>query len=115
MAERSQQTEKATPRRLEKARKEGRFATARDFVAGIQFLIFVSIAAAWSARMLGSLQEIAIVSLRWAFRSDLTPQCIISLIAWLLWKLIVGLAILGATMMGATIAATMLVTRFGVS
>ena len=57
MADKSQQTEKATPRRLEKARKEGRFVSAREFVAGVQFLIFVSIAAAWSLRMMGSLQE----------------------------------------------------------
>jgi len=109
------QTEKATPRRLLKAREEGRFASARDFVAGAQFLIFVSIAAAWSARMVGSLQEITLVSLRWAFRSGLTPQGIVSLAAWLLGKLLAGLAILGAAMMAATIAATMLVTRFGVS
>ena len=48
MADKSQQTEKATPRRLEKARNDGRFVSARDFVAGVQFLIFVSIIAAWS-------------------------------------------------------------------
>ena len=99
MPDRSQQTEKATPRHLDKARKEGRFALARDFVAGIQFLIFVSIAAAWSAHMMSSLREITQVSLRWAFRSGLTPQGIISLAAWLLGKLIVNIAILGAAMM----------------
>ena len=115
MPDRSQQTEKATPRHLDKARKEGRFASARDFVAGVQFLIFVWIAAAWSARMMGSLQEITRVSLRWAFRSGLTPQGIISLADWLLGRLIAGLAILGAVLMGSTIVATMLVTRFGLS
>jgi flagellar biosynthetic protein FlhB len=115
MPDRSQQTEKATPRHLDKARKEGRFASARDFVAGVQFLIFVSIAATWSAHMMGNLQDVTRVSLRWAFRSGLTPQGIISLASWLLGRLLVGLALLGAVMMGATIVATMLVTRLGLS
>ncbi len=65
--------------------------------------------------MLGSLREVMLVSLRWAFRSGLTPQGIISLAVWLLEKLIVGLAMLGATMMCATIVATLMVTRLGLS
>jgi flagellar biosynthetic protein FlhB len=56
-----------------------------------------------------------LVSLRWAFRSGLTPQGIVALVAWLLWKLIVGIAVLGGVLTGTTIAATMLVTRFGFS
>ena len=45
----------------------------------------------------------------------MTPQGIISLADWLLGRLIAGLAILGAVLMGSTIVATMLVTRFGLS
>jgi flagellar biosynthesis protein FlhB len=41
MADRSQQTEKATPRRIEKAREEGRFPSARELVGAVQFLVFV--------------------------------------------------------------------------
>jgi flagellar biosynthetic protein FlhB len=115
MPDRSEQTEQATPRHLDKARKEGQFASARDFVAGVQFLIFVSIVAAWSARMLGNLREIMLVSLRWAFRADLTPQGILALAGWLILKLIAGLAILGVVLTGSTVAATLLVTRFGFS
>ena len=115
MPDRSEQTEKATPRHLQKARSEGQFASARDFVAGVQFLVFVSILAAWSARMIASLREMMLISLRWAFRADLTPQGIVALTCWLITKLILGLALLGAVLTGATVAATLLVTRFGFS
>ena len=47
MADQSQQTEKATPRRLEQARKEGNFPAAREFVAAIQFFAFVTLGASW--------------------------------------------------------------------
>src|SRR5262245_60018835 len=36
-----QRTEQPTPRRLEKARKEGQFAASKEFVSGLVFLSFV--------------------------------------------------------------------------
>jgi len=115
MPDRSQQTEKATPRRLDKARKEGRFVTARDFVAGVQFLAFVAVAAAWSVRMMGSFRDVMHVSLGLAFRRGLTPQAIVALASWLLGRVLTGIGILGAVLMAATLAAQFLVTRFGLS
>ena len=115
MPDKSQQTEKATARRLQKAREDGRFISAREFVAGVQFLIFVSIAAAWSLRMMSSLQDILHVSLRWAFRAGLTPQGTMGLIQWLLTRTLTGLALLGGVLIAATVATQFLVTRFGLS
>jgi flagellar biosynthetic protein FlhB len=115
MADKSQQTEKATPRRIEKARKEGKFVAARDFVAGVQFLVFVSMVAAWSALMMGSLKEVLYVSLGWAFRGGLTPQALITLTSWLVSKVLAGMAILGGVLVLATVATQFLVTRFGLS
>jgi len=115
MPDKSQQTEKATPRRLEKARKDGKFVSARDFVAGVQFLIFVSIVAAWSASMLGNLKDIMRVSLRWAFRGGLTAEDIMPLTSWLLGRILAGMAVLGGVLVLGTIAAQFLVTGFGVS
>lgn len=43
MADQSQKTEKATPRRIQKARDEGHFPTARQFVASLQFLVAVAL------------------------------------------------------------------------
>jgi flagellar biosynthetic protein FlhB len=47
MADSGQRTEKPSARRLEKARKEGRVASSRDFVAAIQFLAVVVLIASW--------------------------------------------------------------------
>ena len=47
MADRSRQTEKPTPRRLEKARQKGRFLSAREMVSAVQFLAFVAVLAWW--------------------------------------------------------------------
>ena len=43
----SSKTEKPTGRRLEKARKEGQFASSRELVAAGQFLVFLAILQAW--------------------------------------------------------------------
>jgi len=115
MPDKSQQTEKATPRRLEKARKDGKFVSARDFVAGVQFLIFVSIVAAWSASMLGNLKDIMRVSLRWAFRGGLTAGDMMPLTSWLLGRILAGMVVLGGVLVLGTLAAQFLVTGFGVS
>jgi len=115
MADKSQQTEKATPRKLNKAREEGRFVSAREFVAGVQFLVFVSIAAAWSLRMMSSLQDVMHVSLRWAFRSGLTPEGVMALVQWLVTRVLAGIALLGGILVVATVACQFLVTRFGFS
>ena len=41
MADKSRQTEKPTPRKLEKARQEGQFPVSKEFVNGVQFLVFI--------------------------------------------------------------------------
>lgn len=47
MSDRSQRTEKPTERRIDKSRREGRFASSREFVAGVQFLLVVWAAGVW--------------------------------------------------------------------
>lgn len=54
MSDKSQKTEKPTARRQEKARKEGQFPTAKDFVSAVQFLAFVAMLAWWG--VVGSLK-----------------------------------------------------------
>ena len=47
-------TEPATQRRMEKAREEGQFPSAREFVGALQFMVFLALlgagGAAWFAR-----------------------------------------------------------------
>ena len=43
MADRSSQTEQPTQRRLEKARKEGQYPSAKEFVSALQFMVFLTL------------------------------------------------------------------------
>lgn len=47
MSDRSRRTEKPTQRRTDASRREGRFASSREFVAGVQFLLVVWAAGVW--------------------------------------------------------------------
>ena len=53
MADQSK-TEQPTQRRLEKAREEGQFPSAKEFVGALQFMVFLALlgmgGAAWFAR-----------------------------------------------------------------
>ncbi len=49
MANKDQKTEQATPRRLQKAREEGTFPSARIFVGALQFLAFVAMLRSWGS------------------------------------------------------------------
>src|SRR6516164_5492068 len=49
MADQAQRTEKPTPRRLEKARREGRFAVSRELVSAVQFAVFAA-CLSWGVR-----------------------------------------------------------------
>ena len=49
MADQSGKTEQPTQRRLKKAREEGQFPAAREFVAALQFLVFLCLLGAGGA------------------------------------------------------------------
>ena len=57
MADKHQKTEKPTPRRLQKAREEGNFPTARLFVSALQFLSFVALLHAWGPGWIESIRK----------------------------------------------------------
>jgi flagellar biosynthetic protein FlhB len=67
MADHSQQTEKATPHRLKKAREKGDFPSAREFVAAFQFLGLVIAGAAWFPEWFGDVESAVRTGLRAAF------------------------------------------------
>jgi len=67
MADRSQQTEKATPHRLKKAREKGDFPAAREFVAAFQFLGLVILGGACFPAWFGSVENAIRIGLRAAF------------------------------------------------
>lgn len=115
MADKHQKTEKPTPRRLQKAREEGNFPTARLFVSALQFLSFVGLLHAWG----GSWIENIRVNMAALFEHSLDPDMgqmeIVNLSLNLLKATLIPLATLGGTILAITLAAQLAVTRLGVS
>jgi len=115
MADKSGQTEKPTQRRLEKARKEGQYPSAREFVAALQFMVFLGLLGAGGARWFAQFRQ----TTRWlftlAFTGGLAAQEL-SHIAWqIFWKHFLPLAMGGVAVAAATLAIRLVTTRFGLS
>jgi flagellar biosynthesis protein FlhB len=115
MADRSGKTEPATPRRLEKAREEGQFPSAKEFVAALQFMVFLGLLGAGGARWFAQFRA----TTRWlferAFGGELRPADL-TLIAWrVFWQNFLPLVLGAFAVAAATLALRLLTTRFGLS
>src|SRR5579862_8494686 len=75
-----ERTEKATPRRLLKARREGQVASSRDFVSGLQFAVFSLLLVETGPRLLSGLKQATRLLIAQAFRADLGPAGLIDLL-----------------------------------
>jgi flagellar biosynthetic protein FlhB len=115
MADRSGKTEQATPRRLEKARREGQFPSAKEFVAALQFLTFVALASAMGARWLAGFRESARSMLRLAFSAELTPRTLTSIARQIFWSDLLPLLAGGLAVAVATVGVRLVTTQFGFS
>jgi flagellar biosynthetic protein FlhB len=103
-------TEKPTKRRLDKARREGRFPVSRELVSAVQFAAFVTLLGVWSGSALQGLQDITRKLLESAFRLELTPHAVVALYRHLLTA--IGAPSLLA---GASLTAVMLAAHIGAS
>ena len=115
MADRGQQTEKPTPRRLEKARREGRFPVSRDLVSAVQFLAFVLLLAALGGEWFGQLRGSTRLGLAQAFRSELGAGDFVALVRQMLYRSFLPLALGGGVLLGITLAAQLGSTRMGLA
>ena len=115
MADRSEQTEAATERRLKKAREEGQFPEAREFVAALQFLTFAAVLRIGGARWLGSLRQTARMLFEAAYARELTAEDLTSLAWRVFWIDALPLALGGLAVVAATLGFRLLTTRFGLS
>jgi flagellar biosynthesis protein FlhB len=110
MPDKSEQTEKATPHRLKKAREEGRFPAAKDLVAAIQFAAFVAWLSysgdAWISQVKTALR----ILFASAFRRDLDTQAIGVLLGQTVERCFLPLAPLAGTLLGITLGTQLLVT-----
>jgi flagellar biosynthetic protein FlhB len=99
MADRSQQTEKATPHRLKKAREKGDFPASREFVAAFQFLGLVIVGAAWFPAWFGQVENAVRIGLRAAFFRDADVAGIFTAMSR---EALAPLAAMGAVLMALT-------------
>ncbi len=113
MSEKSLKTEQPTQRRIEKAREEGQFASARQFVGSLQFLAFLLLLTAGVAGWIESLRANSRYVILRAFHSD--GGDLAGICTGLFWNLCTPLLAGGAILALVTIAAQLAVTRLGVS
>jgi flagellar biosynthetic protein FlhB len=115
VSESDQRTEKATPQRLKKAREEGKYPTSKEFVAGVQFAVFVGIlvwaAGSWSGSLLRGTRSM----IRAAFNSEFSAGSLsrMTLGAASLW--LMPLAFAGLALVATAVLAQMGVTGFGLA
>ena len=108
-------TEQPTQRRLEKAREEGQFPSAREFVGALQFMVFLALLGAFGATWFAQFRATARSLFQMAFTPELRPEDLTH-IAWqLAWKHFFPLALGGLAVALATLAFRLITTRFGFS
>src|ERR1035438_3764982 len=115
MSDASQKTEKASPRRLQKAHQDGDYPAAREFVSAIQFLAFILLTAAYFPSWLQGVQAAFQRGLRQAFSASLTPNDLLIVFSRLSTAVLRPLAVLGLALLGITIFFQMASTNIGFS
>jgi len=115
MADKSQQTEKPTPRKLEKARKEGQFPVSKEFVNGVQFLVFIWLLANYGSLWLSNLVATSRIVLESGFHTELTPATLRELLYLLTVRLAYPMLQAGGLLLLTGLATHLAVTRLGFS
>jgi len=115
MADRSSKTEQPTQRRLEKAREEGQFPAAREFVGALQFMVFLGLLGLGGAHWWAQFRQTTRWLLARAFAGG-WGAADLAHIAWrLFWQHLLPLALGGMGVALATLAFRLITTRFGFS
>jgi flagellar biosynthetic protein FlhB len=115
MADRTQHTEKATPRRIEKAREEGRFPAARELVSAVQFLAFVMLIACFGGSWISAMRQTIRAMIARAFAGELDRGEIVVLARAVIGRTAVPLILAGLALIGLGIGVRLATTRMGLS
>jgi flagellar biosynthetic protein FlhB len=115
VADHSSKTEQPTERRVQKAREGGQFASAREMVSALQFLVFLGLLAAGGASWLDHFRLTTRAIFARAFAGELRVEDL-SLLYWqIFWRHLVPLLAAGLVVALATLAIRLITTRFGFS
>ncbi len=115
MPDRSGKTEEPTQRRLEKARKDGQYPSAKEFVSSLQFMVFLALLGAFGAHWFSGFRQSARSLFVLAFAGDLRPEDLTHLAWKLSWSHLVPLAAAGVAVVMATLGLRLVTTQFGLS
>jgi len=115
MADQSSKTEQPTQRRVDKAREEGQFSNAKEFVSALQFMVFLGLLGAGGAQWLAQFRVTTRLLLAFAYNRELTPADLTRVFQQNFWKHLLPLALGGMAVAAATVMFRLLKTRFGVS
>ncbi|MDE3167482.1 MAG: EscU/YscU/HrcU family type III secretion system export apparatus switch protein [Acidobacteriota bacterium] len=115
MADKGAKTEQPTQRRIEKSRKEGQFASAREFVSALQFLVFLGLLSAGGGSWFAAFRSTMRALLVSAFRPTLTPEDLTQMAWQVARRHVLPLVLAGMAIAGATVGLRLLTTRGGIS
>ncbi|HUO32439.1 MAG TPA: EscU/YscU/HrcU family type III secretion system export apparatus switch protein [Bryobacteraceae bacterium] len=113
MADNGQRTEQPTPKRLDKARKEGQFPSAPQFVSAMQFLAFLAILGAWGGQWFSELRNLMRHTVEAAFAPQ--PVEIGEVSRFLLLRLLALFAPTAGILLIVTMGVQLIATQMGLS
>lgn len=111
----SERTEKATPRRQQKAREDGQFPASKDFVGSLQYLGIVVIISAGGAAWFREAQSDFHYLLAQAFTAQVDATTSSNLAKEALWRAFLPLGMAAAALVALTFLAQLATTNMGVS
>jgi len=115
MSQSGEKTEKATAHRLLKARREGKFASSKDFVSGLQFTVFVILLVQTGQQLLVNLKQATQTLFRQAFGPDLSPAVLTNILHDSFAKTMYPLAATSGILVMSGLAFQLTSTGFGMS
>jgi flagellar biosynthetic protein FlhB len=115
MADSAQRTEKPTPRRRERARREGDFPSSREFLSAVQFVAFVALLAVFGRAWLVRTAHFMRALFARAFSGDLNPASLAALVRGVILPELVPLVLAAATLVVLAVFTQLATTRMGIS
>jgi flagellar biosynthetic protein FlhB len=108
-------TEQPTQRRLNKAREEGQFPSAREFVSALQFMAFLGLLGAGGVQWLAQFRESIRATWTFAFAKELHAEDLVHFAWQVFWKQFTPLVAGGVAIALITLGLRLATTRFGLS
>jgi flagellar biosynthetic protein FlhB len=111
----SSKTEKPTQQKLKKAREDGQYPAAKEFVSALQFMIFLGLLSAGGAHWFADFRLTARSLFVMAFAGDLHVEDLTHLAWQICWRHFLPLALGGLAVAMATLMLRLMTTQFGLS